>query len=110
MIERFRVQIPAGAAVGVSPPELALYSNSYLVSVPPPKEGRGYPMSPPSGISGLSLDSTLLSPLFFFFYSFIFFICLFLLLFLSYVVVFSAYWSILLNFFPENSSILFDKR
>ena len=48
------------------------------------------PLSP-TGVSGLSLDSTLLSPLLFFY--------LVLLLFLSYL--FSACWSILLNFFQK---------
>ena len=62
------------------------------------KEGRGSLMSSPlSGISGLSFDSTLLSPLLFF--------CLVLLLFLSYTFFF-----LLANFpenFPENSSNIF---
>ena len=68
----------------------------------PPPQGRPEmsDVFPLSGISGLSFDSTLLSPLFFF--------CLVLLLFLSYS--FSGYWSILLHFFPENSSIFFIKR
>ena len=48
-------------------------------------------VSPLSGISGLSFDSTLLSPLLFF--------CLVLLLFLSYLL--SACWLILLNFFQK---------
>ena len=56
----------------------------------PPKGGRGCLISPPlSGISGLSFDSILLSPVLFFF--------LVLLLFLS----FSTCWSILLNFFQK---------
>ena len=60
----------------------------------PPCEGR-LGMSdvlPLSGISGLSFDSTLLSPILFF--------CLVLLIFLSYLF-FSACWSILLNFFQK---------
>ena len=48
-------------------------------------------VSPLSGISGLSFDSTLLFPLLFF--------CLVLLIFLSYL--FSACWFILLNFFQK---------
>ena len=57
-------------------------------------------VSPVSGISELSFDSTLLSPLFFF--------CLVLVLFLSYL--FSAFWSILLNFFQKIHPIFFVKR
>ena len=56
-------------------------------------------VSPLSGISGLSFDSTLLSSLLFF--------CLVLLLFLSYL--FSACWSILLNFFQKILPIFFVK-
>ena len=48
-------------------------------------------VSPLSGISGLSFDSTLLSPLLFF--------CLVLVPFLLYL--FSGYWSFLLNFFQK---------
>ena len=67
----------------------------------PLKGGRGCLMSSPlSGISGLSFDSTLLSPLLFF--------CLVLLLFLSYLF-FYACWSIL-NFFQIIFSIFFVKR
>ena len=62
-------------------------------------EGRQgmFDVSPLSGISGLSFDSTLLSPLLFF--------CLVLLLFLSYL--FSACWSTLLNFFQRIFPIFF---
>ena len=49
-------------------------------------------VSPLSGISGLSIDSTLLSHLFFF--------CLVLLFFLSYL--FCSFWPILLNFVKKN--------
>ena len=56
--------------------------------------------SPLSAISGLSFDSTLLSPLLFF--------CRDLLLSQSYQ--FSACWPILLTFSPENSSIFFVKK
>ena len=55
-----------------------------------PKGGKGSLMSPPwSEISGLSFDSTLLSPLFFF--------CPVLLLSCLFFCLFSACWSILLN-------------
>ena len=37
MIERLRVQIPAGAAREISSPESTLYTDSYSVSVPPPR-------------------------------------------------------------------------
>ena len=57
-------------------------------------------VSPLSEISGLSFDSTLLSPLLFF--------CRDLLLSQSYQ--FSACWPILLTFSPENSSIFFVKK
>ena len=50
-------------------------------------------VSPLSGISGLSFDSTLLSPLLFF--------CLVLLLVLPYLFFFPACWSILLNIFKK---------
>ena len=52
-----------------------LLSTVYLSLSIPPKEGRGSDVSPLSGISGLSFDSTLRSPLLFF--------CLVLLPFLS---------------------------
>ena len=69
----------------------------FLVS---PKGSWGWLMSPPvSGISGLSFDSTLLSPLLLF--------CLVLLPFLSYIFCLLALSS---NLFPENSSIFFVKR
>ena len=55
---------------------------------------------PLSGISGLSFDSTLLSPLLFF--------CLVLVLFLSYL--FSNCWSILLIFSQKILPIVFIKR
>ena len=51
------------------------------------------PPASPSGVSGLSFDSTLLSPVLFF--------CLILLLFLSYLLFFSACWPFLLNFFQK---------
>ena len=57
-------------------------------------------VSPLSGISGLSFDSTLLSSVLFF--------CLLPLLVLS--CLFSAYLPLLLTFFPENSSVFFMKR
>ena len=61
-------------------------------------------VSPLSGISGLSSDYTLLSPLLFF--------CLVLVLFLSYLFFFffSACWSILLNFFQKILPRFFVKR
>ena len=66
-----------------------------------PQRPKGRPgmsdVSPLSGISGLSFDFTLLSPLLFF--------CLVLLLFMSYL--FSASWSILLNFFQTILPIFF---
>ena len=67
-----------------------------------PPEGRPgmSDVSPLSGISGLSFDSTLLSPLLFF--------CLVLLPFLSFIIFFLLALSSKL--FPENSSIFFVKR
>ena len=62
-------------------------------------------VTPLSGISGLSFDSTLLPTLSFF--------CLSLLLFLSYLFSFSFFFCLLVYFpelFPENSSIFFVKR
>ena len=56
-------------------------------------------VSPLSGISGLSFDATLLSPL----------VLLRSPVDLS-VISFSACWSILLNFFQKNSSEFFVKR
>ena len=68
-------------------------------SLPSPEERPGMSdVSPLLGISGLSFDSTLLSPLLFF--------CLVLLLF----CLFSACWSILLNFFQKILPIYFVKR
>ena len=58
-------------------------------------------VSPLPGISGLSFDSTLLSPLLFF--------CLVLLTFLPYLF-FSACWSFLANFFQKILPISFVKR
>ena len=65
-----------------------------------PKGCRGCQMSPSSGISGLSFDSTLLSILLFF--------CLTLLLFLSYI-----FFCLLVHspeLFPENYSIFLVKK
>ena len=56
-------------------------------------------VSPLSGISGLSFDSTLLSPLLFF--------CLILILVMSYLFCLQVHSS---KLFPENSSIFFVKR
>ena len=56
-------------------------------------------VSPLFGISGLSFDSTLLSPLLFF--------CLILLLFVSFFFCMLVHSS---DFFPENSPIVFVKR
>ena len=75
------------------------HSAFWTVSVPEGRPGIS-DISPLSGISGLSFDSTLLIPLMFF--------SLDLLLFLSYL--FCACWPILLNFFPENSSVFFIKK
>ena len=65
------------------------YGNPFPIS-PEGKSGMS-DVSPLSGISGLSFDSTLLSPVLFF--------CLVLFLFLTYLL--SACWSILLNFFQK---------
>ena len=77
-----------------SSPASAIFHCLLYIFPPPPPEGRPgiSDVSPLSGISGLSFDSTLLSPLWLF--------CLVLLLFLSYLF-FPACWSILLNFFQK---------
>ena len=73
---------------------------SYTVDTTAPERRPGISdVSPLSGISGLSFDATLLSPL----------VLLRSPVDLS-VISFSACWSILLNFFQKNSSEFFVKR
>ena len=87
-----------GAPQMISQPVSSIFPCSALPSAPTGRPGMS-DVSHLSGISGLSFDSTLLSPVLFF--------CLVLLPFLSYLFLPAGLSS---KLFPENSSIFFIKR